>query len=276
MPAGGRATASSQPCPTLCKRARRWGRAARAARQVTDSRKGPLVVSLRPVEAPARSPQPVQRLRLTFSKEGATRYISHLDLARALERSLNRAGLPVAYTQGFNRRPRLSLAAALPLGYTSEAEVADVWLTAPMAPDEFRVRLMVGMAPGITITDVRETSLAAPSLQQLMVESEYEVRFLDPLDASALRRLATEMMAASTLPGERRRKGNKLQTFDLRPLIHELEVIETEDGPRLHLRLVQTATQTGRPDDVLVALGLDPLDARVHRVALRFDEEPDQ
>jgi radical SAM-linked protein len=71
----------------------------------------------------------MQRVRITFTKEGATRYISHLDLARAVERALNRAGLPVAYSQGFNRRPRLSLAAALPLGYTSEAEMADVWLT---------------------------------------------------------------------------------------------------------------------------------------------------
>ena len=90
-----------------------------------------------PVESEHQPMAAVQRMRMTFTKEGTARYISHLDLARAVERALNRAGLPIAYTQGFNRRPRLSLAAALPLGYTSQAEIADVWLTEPVDPPRF-------------------------------------------------------------------------------------------------------------------------------------------
>ena len=61
----------------------------------------------------------VQRLRMQFSKVGPTRFIGHLDLARTLERSSNRARLPMAYTLGFNKRMRLQLAPALPLGFTS-------------------------------------------------------------------------------------------------------------------------------------------------------------
>ena len=224
------------------------------------------------MEAENEPPRPVQRLRLTFTKEGATRYIGHLDLARALERALNRAGLPVAYTQGFNRRPRLSLAAALPLGYTSAAEVGDVWLLEPVAPEAFHARLMARMAPGITITAVREVPLSSPSLQQSMAESRYEVGFLDPVDADHLRLAVAGVLNAETLPRTRQRKDGKRQVFDLRPLILEMAVDETDEGPRLRLRLVQTATQSGRPDDVLAALGFDPLDARVHRVGLEFAE----
>lgn len=224
------------------------------------------------MEAENEPLRPVQRLRLTFTKEGATRYIGHLDLARALERALNRAGLPVAYTQGFNRRPRLSLAAALPLGYTSAAEVGDVWLLEPVAPEAFHERLMARMAPGITITAVREVPLSSPSLQQSMAESRYEVGFLDPVDADHLRLAVAGVLNAETLPRTRQRKDGKRQVFDLRPLILEMAVDETDEGPRLRLRLVQTATQTGRPDDVLAALGFDPLDARVHRVGLEFAE----
>ena len=77
-------------------------------------------------------PNYVQRLRLTFRKEGPARYISHLDLARTLERALNRAKVPVAYSQGFNTRPKMSMASALPRGYTSSHELADVWLTETM------------------------------------------------------------------------------------------------------------------------------------------------
>lgn len=222
-------------------------------------------------------PSPVQRLRITFSKEGATRYISHLDLARAVERALNRAGLPVAYSQGFNRRPRLSLAAALPLGYTSDAEVADVWLTELLAPNQFRERLAQSMPPGIGLRQVVEVPLTSPSIQQQMAESIYEVGFLDPLDEETLRIKVAEIMAAPTLVRERiRAKGNRPQMIDLRPLIIDMKLKEERSGGlRLKLILVQTATQTGRPDDVIAALGINPLDARVHRVGLVFANDAD-
>ena len=220
----------------------------------------------------SQPPRPVQRLRLTFSKDGPARYISHLDLARALERALNRAGLPVAYTQGFNRRPRLSLAAALPLGYTSAAEVADVWLAEAVEPEAFRARLMARMAPGIAILDVSEAPLTAPSLQQQLAESVYEVGLPAEVDVEALRRAVVDLLAADALMRQRHRpKDNRSQSFDLRPLILDLAVDERQDGALwLRLRLVQSATQMGRPDDVLASLGLEPLDARIHRLGLRF------
>jgi radical SAM-linked protein len=209
-------------------------------------------------------------MRITFTKEGATRYISHLDLARAVERALNRAGLPVAYSQGFNRRPRLSLAAALPLGYTSEAEMADIWLTEHVSASLFAARLAASMPPGIGIKMVGEVPLNSPSIQQQMAESIYEVRFLDPIDEATLQDRVTDLMAAESIMREKvRGKGNKPQVIDLRPLIVAMDVRRDEDGElRLTLRLVQTASQTGRPDDVIAALGVDPLNTRVHRVGL--------
>lgn len=224
------------------------------------------------VEPQEQAIQPVQRMRLTFAKEGATRFISHLDVARALERALNRAGLPMAYSQGFNRRPRFSLAAALPLGYTGEAEIADVWLVEPVTPEAFLDRLSPKMPPGIVATAAVEVPLSAPSLQQQMTESIYTVRFMNEIDAAELEWRVTAVMAAGSLMRERARtKAKRPQSFDLRPLILDMRVEPGEGGdPVLHLRLVQTATQTGKPDDVLAALDIDPLDARVHRTALRF------
>ena len=217
-------------------------------------------------------PQPpaIQRVRITFTKEGATRYISHLDLARAVERALNRAGLPVAYSQGFNRRPRLSLAAALPLGYTSEAEMADVWLTETVSPPVFARRLAASMPPGIGVRMVGEVPLNSPSIQQQMAESIYQVRFLDPIEEAGLRSRVADLVAAESIVREKvRGKGNKPQVIDLRPLILAMDVQRNEDGELLLiLRLVQTASQTGRPDDMIAALGVDPLNTRVHRVGL--------
>ena len=77
-----------------------------------------------------------QRLRLTFAKTEAMRFTGHLDLHHTWERTFRRAGLPLAYSQGFNPHPRLNLASALPLGFTSECEVIDVWLEQEMEPEQ--------------------------------------------------------------------------------------------------------------------------------------------
>lgn len=209
---------------------------------------------------------PVQRLRLTFTKDGAARFISHLDLARTLERALNRAQIPMAYTQGFNRRPRLSLAAALPLGYTSAGELADIWLVETMDPSVVRERLMATMAPGIDVTGIEEIEMSAPSLQQTMQFSEYSVRFLDPVEREPLAAAVEELLSAPELIRDRTRpKDKKKREYDLRPLVLDLRVQPGEDGPQLAMRLVQSPSQMGKPDEVLRQLGFDPLDTVVTR-----------
>lgn len=212
----------------------------------------------------------VQRLRLTFSKFGAARYIGHLDLARTLERALNRSHIPVAYSQGFNRRPRLTMAAPLTLGYTSEAELADIWLTELADPVEVRRRLMDRMAPGIEVTQMVDVPLAGPSLQQSLMAAEYQATFLDRIDQQQLLECVDALLAADSLPRERKRaKDSRPKPYDLRPLVTKLTVLLNQsDGPHLAMRLVQTSTQTGRPDEVLASLGFDPLDAHIHRTGL--------
>lgn len=209
--------------------------------------------------------QAVQRLRLTFRKCGPTRFISHLDLARAWERALNRARIPVCYSQGFNRRPRMQFAAPLPLGYTSDCELVDLWLQATCQPLEVQTRLVSCLPPGVELLAVVEAPLRQPSLPVLVVESVYTVTWLDeataPADLSA--RVQT-FLAAPTVLRTREEK-----TYDLRSLVLALELqAEGPAGPVLIVRLRQAQNQIGRPDEVLRALGFDPLDVRVHRRAL--------
>ena len=96
------------------------------------------------------------RLRITFAKSEAIKYTSHLDLARAWGRSLRRAGVGLAYSGGFNPRPKLQLAAALPLGHTGAAELLDAWLEQPMSVDDF-ARTLVPVLP-VIINDLSSFS----------------------------------------------------------------------------------------------------------------------
>lgn len=216
----------------------------------------------------------VQRLRMRFSKVGPTRYISHLDLARALERALNRARVPVSYTQGYNPRPRMQFASALPLGFTSEAELADVWLEEEMDPEPACEQIMSRMAPGIVVREVWEVPLDAPAMQASTLETAYIARVddvierADDVDRGDLRQRVETLLAAESVVRERRGK-----EYDLRPLVLELGLEEDEEGALLlAMRLLLQPGKTGRPDEVLDALGLDPLSVRVHRTKIVLEE----
>src|SRR3712207_1821047 len=110
----------------------------------------------------------VQRLRVTFARGDVLRYITHLDLMRSWERALKRAGLPLAYSEGFTRHPQIALAAPLPVGATAEAELMDVFLAEPLDSAKFRARLAAQTPPGLAIEAVEEVPLAWPSLQSLV------------------------------------------------------------------------------------------------------------
>lgn len=214
-------------------------------------------------------PNYVQRLRITFSKIGPTRFIGHLDLARTWERALSRARIPVTYSQGFNRRPYMQMATALPLGFTSDCELVDIWLMEKMEPEVAQAQISAKMSPGIVLHKIEDVPVSGPSLQNITVESSYEVTLLDAVDVTALREKVAALLAAESVLQERRDK-----TYDLRPLILDLTVQEPAPGElvKLTMRLTLQPSKTGRADEVLLAMGFDPLAARIHRTLLVLSE----
>lgn len=211
----------------------------------------------------------VQRQRILFGKMGPARYISHLDLARTLERALNRARIPLAYTQGYNKRPRMQMASALPLGYTSECELADIWLVESVDPLEVKARLKEKMSPGIHVREVREVALKGAALQNLTSEATYLVTLPELLERSELRGRIDDLLSATSILRERRGKA-----YDLRPLVLELTLVEGEKTEnQLRMRLSLLPGKTGRPDEVVESLGFDPLDAGYHRDEIVLAED---
>ena len=214
------------------------------------------------------------RLRLTFSKTEAMRFTGHLDLQRTLERTIRRANLPLAYSQGFNPHPKLTLAAALPLGFTSACEVADMWLKEDMAVADVKAALLIAAPPGITFDSIAAVEDRAPTIQTMLHSAEYHITLLEL--GPDLERRTADLLAMQEIPLTRVRK-RKTRTYDLRPLIEDLTVIEpSPDGnQRLHMRLVAREGATGRPDEVLKALDIDPAKTYILRTKLHFnDSEP--
>jgi radical SAM-linked protein len=126
------------------------------------------------------------RVRITFTKQGALRYTGNLDLHKILERSIRRAALPLAYSQGYHPQPKLNLAAALPLGFASRAEVMDIWLNDEV--DDVLSPLQANVPPGLTILGAAQVDEREPSLQTQVIAAEYQVEITEAGYASGSER----------------------------------------------------------------------------------------
>lgn len=210
------------------------------------------------------------RLRVTFSKQGALRYTGHLDLHHIWERAARRADLPLAYSQGFHPQPKLNLASALPLGFSSSCEVMDMRLDFEIPLDGLKERIQSAVPSGLHILEIESVDEKLPALQTLVVAAGYEVQLMEPIDAADLAGRVSHLLAAPSLPRERRGK-----SYDMRPLIEEINLTVGPDGnSRLDMRLAARAGATGRPEEVLEQLGISPETTRIERTGLIFSDSP--
>jgi radical SAM-linked protein len=215
---------------------------------------------------------PKQRLRITYAKGEALKYISHLDLARTWERAFRRAGLPVAYSQGFNPRPRFQMASALPVGVTGRSELLDLWLVESLSSEEAVSRLRPVLPGGLEVLCAEEVELRVPALQAQMRAADYRATIDTTEAAEAIETRIQALLAAPAIPRRRMQKGS-WQTYDLRPLVQSASVEGGDGGTiQLSMRLEASPQGAGRPEEVLDALGLALSRHSVERTRLYFEE----
>ncbi len=205
------------------------------------------------------------RTRITFAKTDAMRFTGHLDLHKAWERTFRRAELPLAYTEGFSPHPRLTLASALPLGFTGDAEILDAWLESELPTEKIQQKLDQACPPGIQVLQVTVVDLILPALQKELEANEYTITLLDPCPGIEGR--VKTILDTPILMREKRGK-----TFDLRPLILDLQILPDDPAgcQRLAVRLAAREGATGRPEEVLGAMQYPAEAARFHRTGLIF------
>ncbi len=235
----------------------------------------------------------MQKLRLRYAKRGRLRFTSHRDVARAFERALRRAGVPMAYSQGFNPHPKISWIGAAPTGVASEAEYVEIQLVRAVDPDRLAEVLDAALAPGL---DVLEAVPAGPGgLAERMEASRWRIE-LPGVGADELRAAVGRLLAEEHVEVERLTKDGR-RLIDARPAVIRAEVLESgspeDDAPEgvgldmsypprscgiLHVVVRQT-TPAVRPDDVLSALRVvaalePPVPAKATRMAQgRLDDD---
>ncbi|HEX9259959.1 MAG TPA: TIGR03936 family radical SAM-associated protein [Acidimicrobiales bacterium] len=204
------------------------------------------------------------RVRVRFAKQGKVRWTSHRDVARMWERALRRAELPVAYSEGFSPRPRVSFGLALSTGHESLAEYLDVDLTSDDVDFCTLPELLTPCLPvGITAQVAALTGLRDPSLQQDVTSCTWEIEVVGLAPAEAADAV-DRVLESSTLMVTRSRKGTE-STDDIRPAIGALAVLgATEVGTLLRAELA-TQPRSLRPGELIAAVAPGHDEGRVLR-----------
>jgi radical SAM-linked protein len=209
----------------------------------------------------------VQHLTVRYAKRGKMRFASHRDVARAFERGVRRAGLPIAYSAGFSPHPKISYAGGAPTGAASEAEYLSLALTARQAETQVCQRLDAAMPDGIDVIDVTEETSEAP--KGSLEASEWCV-VLPGVRPAAAEQAVASFLTLGEAPVERLTdKG--VRRLDARAAVVEMNVIDADEiaadpdgGQRAAMTGLEDCTMIRmvvlhtvpavRPEDILTAL----------------------
>jgi radical SAM-linked protein len=222
--------------------------------------------SYTPAPPPARRvPTPVrERVRIKYAKRGPLVALSHLETMHAMLRALRRAGLPLAWSQGFHPKPKVSLGPALPVGVASECEMIDVELCGAADPSEVASRLGPRLPDGLPLLDVQRLPPGAESIAAATRAVHYLIEFpRENWTEAALLARVEAFHAAEHLtlrrespPGGRGHGGQKIaatrkREIDLKEIVTHLAV---EGAARVAFSLRADPSGSARPSEVLAAV----------------------
>ena len=203
----------------------------------------------------------MKNVRITFSKTGRAKFISHLDLNRAMIRALRRAMVPVWYTEGFNRHPYVTFAAPLSLGYEGLAESMDLRLEEDLPMNELVSRLNAVMPEGLIVTGADEAVMKPGDLQA----ARYRLTF--SCDAEALQNLLQQ----DSICVEKRTKKGGTKTVDLKPALQDMTVSAKDAGTQLEVTLPCGSADNLNPGLLLTALQQQTGDETLQMTVLRLE-----
>jgi radical SAM family uncharacterized protein/radical SAM-linked protein len=205
-------------------------------------------------EPPPEPARPKYRYRARFTKPGRMRYLGHLDLTRVVLRALRRAEIALAYSSGFNPKPRVSFGPALSVGIASEAEYVDFETFERLDVQSTRARIDAVLPAGMTCLGLREIENAAGPISEAIRAVRFRAPVgddVDPIDVIAALR------SRGPLEVRRPTKDGGERTFDLTTELLDLRALD--HGEVAMTLVLRPSGASVRPEEVLaLLLGRDP------------------
>lgn len=217
------------------------------------------------------------KLIASFSKGRELAMISHLDVQRTLQRAFRRAGLPLAYSNGFNPHPQFSFATAAATGTSSDGEWFEVQLNEYVSPEAFTRRANAALPEGMRISNAFDApeNFGSLSAKLRAAEVRVEMTFQNEVAPERLRQTIKDMLSGEIIVQKRTKSG--VRPVDQRPFIREISVVEVGDGKAVLLVLGKLQADGGLRVDALIDALFERLDAQgtyeLHRTRMFFADD---
>lgn len=178
----------------------------------------------------------MREVRLRFSKTGRLKYISHLDINRAMGRAFKRAEIPLWYTEGFNPHPYMSFSLPLSLGVESLCESVDIRLIDNITNEEIKKRMNAVLPADLKIADVYDNFRDNSEI----VYSDYVYKFLFADNEKALEKISLLLSADEIMALKKGKQGRKrvLKETNIKPFIDKYNISIRDDIIILNIRLL--------------------------------------
>ncbi|MCD7818683.1 MAG: TIGR03936 family radical SAM-associated protein [Lachnospiraceae bacterium] len=188
------------------------------------------------------------KVRVKFSKKGNMKFIGHLDVMRYFQKAIRRAGIDVAYTEGFNPHMIMSFASPLGIGLTSDAEYMDLELRTSISSKEAIQALNQVGAEGISVTGfVQIPEGKAAKAMTLVAAADYTIRFRSGYEPQTnWEKMLPDFFAQESIPVLKKTKRSEKET-DIRPMIYDWSV----DSGTVFLKLAAGSVENLKPDLVM-------------------------
>ena len=214
------------------------------------------------------------KIRIKFAKQGAMKFIGHLDIMRYFQKAVKRAGLDAAYSEGFSPHMIMSFAAPLGVGVTSEGEYFDLELKTPMSSEEAVERLNQVMVEGMEVLSVREVPEGKKGkAMSLVAAADYLVSVREGMEAGKdWKEKVPAFMEQQEIRILKKTKKNEKEV-DIKPYIYEMEI----RGESIFLKLAAGSVKNTKPELVMEAFygfcgqEFQPLSLLNHRMEVYGD-----
>lgn len=215
------------------------------------------------------------KVRVKFAKQGAMKFIGHLDIMRYFQKAVRRAGIDVAYSEGFSPHMIMSFAAPLGVGVTSTAEYFDMEIQTPMSSKEAVKRLNDTMAEGMEVLSFRKIPDGkANAAMALVAAADYQVTFRENMEpVGNWKELVRTFMEQPEIRIVKKTKKNEKEV-DIKPYIYDMHV--SEEG--IFLQLAAGSVKNTKPELVLEAFygfckkPFDSFALKIHRLEVYTDK----
>lgn len=208
------------------------------------------------------------KLRIKFAKSGCMKFIGHLDIMRYFQKAIRRAGIDIAYSEGFSPHQIMSFAAPLGVGLESEGEYLDIQVHSAASSRQMAEALNQVMTEGMKVLSVRQLPDDGKNAMSIVAAADYRLRFYEGCSVE-MQQAFREFMAQEELPVLKKTKKNEI-LLNIRPLIYDFRV----DDEGIFLKLATGSVHNLKPELVMETFfarmgeAWDPFSCQICRMEL--------